>query len=203
MRPRSRLAVSGRPRDLRRAQQQVTAFLRLLHQTLLTADEINANPEYVNVPAYQKLMADKRPFALPFDFFETEGEVYLGALGTTKADLTDTFRPEPKPALPPAPATPSDLDVAFAYLGVPEAERILIFQSDTADQTPYWGPIAAGTTAELDLFMNVSGLAYDQVLDLLTLKTINPALDSVIVNDDLSRTVAALADRIKGYFAPK
>jgi probable HAF family extracellular repeat protein len=30
-----RLAVSGRPRDLRRAQQQVTAFLRLLHQTRL------------------------------------------------------------------------------------------------------------------------------------------------------------------------
>jgi hypothetical protein len=171
---------------LKVTDQKTVIEVRLLHQTLLAADEINAIPEYVNVPAYLKLQADKRPFALPFDFFEAEGEIYLGALGTTKADLADTFRPEPKPAAPPAPATQSDLDVAFAYLGVNEAERALIFQSDTVDQTPYWGPFAAGTSVELDVFMNITGLAYDQVLELLTLQTINPALDSVIVSDDLS-----------------
>jgi hypothetical protein len=34
--------------------------------------------------------------------------------------------------------------------------------------------------------MSATGLSYSQVLELLMLKSINPALDSLIVNDDLS-----------------
>lgn len=170
---------------LKATKQGTGIGVRLVHQTLLTSDEINANPEYVNLPAYDILKTAKRPFSLPFDLFETEGETYLDKLGTKKAELTEAFRPEHEVAVPPGPMTQSDLDMAYAYLGINEAERSLIFQQDL-NQTTYWGSLASGTTAELDLFMDATGLEYEQVLQLLKLKTINPAGDSVILNQDLS-----------------
>jgi Tc toxin complex TcA C-terminal TcB-binding domain/Neuraminidase-like domain/Salmonella virulence plasmid 28.1kDa A protein len=171
---------------LKATNQTANIAVQLVHQTLLSQDAVNANPEYVNIPAYNVLKADVRPFTLPFDLFETEGEIYLSKLGTTKADLIDAFRPEHQPAVAPSAATQSDLDMAYAYLNVNQGERTLIFQADLANQNLYWGPLAGGTTVELDLFMNATGLSYEQVLDLLGLKTINPTQDSVIVSDDLS-----------------
>ncbi|SOE87376.1 virulence plasmid A protein [Burkholderia sp. YR290] len=166
--------------------QGAAISMQLLHQTLLSSDEINANPEYTNIPAYQVLKTDVRPFSLPFDLFETEGEIYLSQLGTAKPELIDAFRPEHLPAVAPSAATQSDLDMAFASLGVNDAERTLIFQADPANQTRYWGALATEVSAELDLFMTATGLSYGQVRELLSLKSINPAQDSVIVNDDLS-----------------
>jgi hypothetical protein len=64
----------------------------LLHQTLLSADEVSANPEYVNVPVYDLLKKQQRPFTLPFDLFETEGELYLEKLGINKYDLIKLSR---------------------------------------------------------------------------------------------------------------
>ncbi len=171
---------------LKVTNQTAAIAVQLVHQTLLSSDEINANPEYTNIPAYNTLKADVRPFTLPFDLFETEGEIYLSKLGTAKPDLIDAFRAEHQAAVPPSAATQSALDMAFAYLGVNEAERVLIFDADPLNQTLYWGSLASGSTVELDLFMNATGLTYSQVLELLAFKSINPALDSVIVNDDLS-----------------
>jgi hypothetical protein len=171
-----------------KATNQTTGIaVQLLHQTLLSSDEINANPEYVNVPAYDILKAAPRPFSLPFDLFETWGELYLGKLGATKTDLIDAFRPAHQPpVLLPSPATQSDYDMAFAYLGVNQGERTLIFQPDLSNQALYWGTLAAGTSVELDQFMTATGLSYQQVIELFLLTSINPAQDSVIVNDDLS-----------------
>ena len=88
--------------------------------------------------------------------------------------------------MPPSAATQSDLDMAFAYLNVNQAERALMFNADPANQNLYWGALAAGSSVELDLFMNATGLSYSQVLELLALKSINPLQDSLIHNDDLS-----------------
>src|ERR1051326_580216 len=168
--------------------------VRLLHETLLAADEISANPEYVNIKAYESVKTATRPFSLPFDLFETEGEVYLEKLGTKKSDLIDAFRKEhilplQPPPIPPPP-TAADLDVAYAYLKINAAERTLIFpsipQDNLASQTAYWSALASGTSAELDLFMTATRLEYEEVLQLLQLKTMNSAPDSIISNDDLS-----------------
>ena len=171
---------------LKATNQGAAISVQLLHQTLLSSDELNANPEYVNIPAYNTLKSDVRPFSLPFDLFETESEIYLSTLGTAKPDLIDAFRQEHEPSVPPSAATQSDLDMAFAYLNVNNGERKLIFAADLPNQNLYWGALSAGTSVELDLFLNATGLSYAQVLELLTLKSINPAQDSVIVNDDLS-----------------
>ena len=171
---------------LKATNQGSSIAVQLLHQTLLASDEINANPEYVNIPAYNILQAAVRPFSLPFDLNETEGELYLSKLGTAKPDLIDAFRPEHQPSVPPSTATQSDLDMAFTYWNVNQIERNLIFQADLANQNLYWGALAAGTSVELDLFMGATGLTYEQVLELLALQSINPAQDSVIVSADLS-----------------
>lgn len=172
---------------LKATDQGAAIGVQLLHETLLSQDEINANPEYVNIGTYNNVLkSDKRPFTLPFDLFETEGELYLSKLGTAKPDLIDIFRAEHQPAVAPSAATQSDLDRAFAYLKVNQAERTLIFQADAPNQNLYWGALSAGASVELDLFMQATGLDYDEVLELLALQTINPLKDSVIVNDDLS-----------------
>jgi hypothetical protein len=178
---------------LKATQQPAGVLVQLTHQTLLTEDEISANPEYTNIPAYNGLKAVKRPFTLPFDLFDTEGQRYLSKLGSAKADLIDAFREEHLtavtglPAYPVSPApTQADLDMAYTYLGVNQGERTLIFQQDLLGQATYWGNVAAGTSAPLDAFMAVTSLTYEQVVQLLTLTTVNPAQDSAISSADLS-----------------
>ena len=178
---------------LKATQQTADISVQLTHQTLLTEDEISANPEYTNIPAYTALKGVKRPFSLPFDLFDTEGGMYLAKLGTTKAQLIDAFREEHAPAVAALPAYPRsppptqfDLDMAYTFLGVNEGERTLIFQPDLLGQSIYWGSIASGNSAPLDQFMAITGLSYKQVLQLLTLQCINPTQDSVILSADLS-----------------
>ncbi len=158
--------------------------LRILHETLLSSDEINANPEYVNILAHDNFIKTaRRPFSLPFDLFETEAELYLAKLGTAKPDLIAAFAIEHDASVPPTAAA---LAIAYAYLGINLAEQTLIFVADTANPTLYWGNLAASSQVELDLFMNYTGLDYPTVLQLLSEYTINPAKDSLIDNQDLS-----------------
>jgi Tc toxin complex TcA C-terminal TcB-binding domain/Neuraminidase-like domain/Salmonella virulence plasmid 28.1kDa A protein len=158
--------------------------IKLLHQTLLSADEVSANPEYINVNVYDNfLRTAQRPYNLPFDLFGTEGELYLQRSGIAKSDLIDAFRKNHDTT--PVPNS-TDLAVAYAWLRVNLAEQTLIFQADTANQMIYWGALASGTTVKVDVFESATGLSYAQILDLLTLQFINPTADSLIEHDGLS-----------------
>jgi hypothetical protein len=160
--------------------------VRLLHQTYYSSEAISAGPEYVNVKVYNDfLKTAKRPFALPFDLFETEGRSYLEKLGVKKADLIDVFRKEDK--LPPG-LSPADIQMAFAWLDINEAEQALIFQPDPTHQSLYWGAAASVTSIQVDVFENLSGLNYQQILDLLAVTFVNHKVApfSVIEHDDLS-----------------
>jgi len=157
--------------------------VRPLHQTFLSSDAIGAGPEYVNTNAYNLLKAAKRPFSLPFDLFETEGELYLEKLGVKKAGLIDTFR---KGGAVAPGAAPEDLTMAYVSLGVNEAEQTLIFQADTTHQGLYWGTAASGNAIQVDIFEQLAGINYSEILNLLRLKFINPSKDSTIEHDDLS-----------------
>lgn len=157
--------------------------VQLLHQTLLSSDEISANPEYVNIPAYNQLKTAQRPFTLPFDFFEMEGEMYLEQLGVPKTDLIAAFVNQHDISGPPSD---SQLSQAYGYLKVNEAERALIFQEDLINQANYWGTLASGTTVKVDDFEQATGLAYGDIVNLLESAFINPSQDTVIEHDDLS-----------------
>ena len=166
-----------------------TVEFRVLHQTLLESDSINAGPEYVNINVYNNFLSvAKAPFGLPFDLFETEGELYLEKLGIKKADLIDIFRKEDHTA----PGTSvSDNKVGYASLGINLAEQTLIFTPDTTHQSLYWGGTATNivTEAEIDVFEKFTGLTYDQILSLIGLQFINPAKDTVIQHADLTPNV--------------
>ncbi len=170
---------------LKLSQQTTAIEIKLLHQTHLSSDEISANPEYTNANAYKIIAAASRPFTLPFDLFEKEGELYLQKLGIRKADLIDILRkPHEQPSAPQNEYTDTDYQVAYAYLGLNHAEETLIFSADVSNQNKYWGNLAS--ISEVDVFLNASGIAYSDLLSLLTLQFINPAQDSLIVSNDLS-----------------
>ncbi len=158
--------------------------VQLLHQTLLSTDELSANPEYTNVKVYDNfLKTARRPFGLPFDLFSTEGNIYLTKLGIGKADLVRIFAKEHLPvANPPA----DELDEAFAYLEISFEERDLIFKEDLVNTTNYWGTLAASASVEVDLFLQYTSLEYADLQTLLNLQFINPLKDSKIDHDDLS-----------------
>ncbi len=77
---------------LKLTQNAANISVQLLHQTLLSTDELSANPEYTNVKVYDNfLKTAQRPFGLPFDLFSTEGNIYLTKLGISKNDLVRIF----------------------------------------------------------------------------------------------------------------
>lgn len=173
---------------LKLTQNTTDIAVQLLHQTLLSADDLSANPEYTNVKVYDNFLkpipsSTTLPFSLPFDLFSTEGEIYLTKLGISKQDLVRIFAAENLPVTTPPT---NELEEAYAYLNVSSEERNLIFKEDFAHQNIYWGTLAASSAVEVDLFLNYTELEYADLLNFLNLKFINPALDSKIDNDDLS-----------------
>lgn len=64
-----------------------------VHQTTLPADQLAAQPEYLNEKAYETLSRTIFPFSLPFDLWHEEESIYLARLGTSRAELLETFYP--------------------------------------------------------------------------------------------------------------
>ncbi len=173
---------------LKLTQNAADISVQLLHQTLLSADELSANPEYTNVKVYDNFLkpipaTPTLPFGLPFDLFSTEGEIYLTKLGISKADLIRLFVQENLPVTNPPS---NELDEAYAYLDVSFEERDLVFEEDLVNQNIYWGTLASSSSVEVDLFLNYTGLEYADLMALLALEFINPVLDSKIDHDNLS-----------------
>lgn len=166
-----------------------TVEVRVLHQTFEDSDTINAGPEYVNTNVYTNFLGTaKAPFSLPFDLYETEGELYLQQLGIKKADLIDIFRKEDH--TPPGTSV-SDVRLGNANLGINLAEQALIFTADPTHQSIYWGGATADITteAEIDTFQGLTNLTYDQILSLISLQFINPKKDIVIQHNNLDADV--------------
>jgi len=162
---------------------------RVLHQTLLRSDAVSAGPEYINLNTYNNfLKTAKRPFTLPFDLFETEGEMYLEKLGVKKADLIETFGADFKTL---TGTTDTEKAIAYASLDINQAERSLITVADTANQTLYWGPDVTSSTTSLPVntFEKISGLNYQQVMDLLSQSVVSPAV--TIVHNDTDHLLSA------------
>jgi hypothetical protein len=160
---------------------------RVLHQTLLPAEAVSAGSEFINVKAYDSLKTAKRPFTLPFDLFNTEGELYLEKLGTKKQDLINIF----SRVGPPVLNSTVDINMGYASLGINQAEQGLIFTADVANQALYWGADASSTAIQVNIFEKLSGLNYTQIVNLLQLTFINPTKNSVIEHDEVTSGITA------------
>lgn len=156
----------------------------ILRQTHNSAEELAANPEYVNEAAYAVLRVQKYPFALPFDLFTEELRAYLKKANIKRADLMDVFRGTQPPNNPMA------LDIAAEYFGIAKDEQPIILLADALNQFVYWGE-PTNTAAEtnlsrVDVFLQKSGLEYNDLLKLLSMKFIKLNSSISVVHLDSS-----------------
>ena len=148
-------------------------FVEILRNTKAKADELRANPQYVNPKAYEKLSAAKYPFALPFDLFEEEVKAALNKVKIERWDLMQKFRGTA------APNNASDEEIAAVYFGiaVPD-EKDIMLQAAPATQFELWGENSnaslLNTIKNVKTFLRVTSLEYNQLLTLLDLEYINP-----------------------------
>ena len=151
-----------------------------LRQTLSTAEELAAAPEYVNSDAYNTLKTAKYAFKLSFDLDHTEAKAYFTRFGISRAELMKDFQ---------SAGNPADEAIAAEKLGLTDAERKLIVTPDAANQQKYWNTTSATASDEMkvvDTFLTKSGLTYKELDLLLSLKFIDPADNLFIKHLDLS-----------------
>ena len=151
-----------------------------LRQTLSSAEELAAAPEYVNSDAYNSLKTAKYAFKLPFDLDHTEAKAYFTRFDIFRAKLMEDFQ---------SAGNPADEAIAAEKLGLTDAERLLIVTPDAANQQKYWNTTSANASDEIkvvDTFLTKSGLTYKELDLFLSLKFIDPAKKLFIKHLDLS-----------------
>lgn len=151
-----------------------------LRQTLSSAEELAAAPEYVNANAYDALRTNAYAFQLPFDLNHTEGKAYFTRFDIPRAELMKDFQ---------LAGNPADEAIAAEKLGLTDAERELIVTPDAANQQPYWNTTAATASDEtkvVDTFLTKTGLTYKELVLLLSLRFIDPAKNLFIKHLDLT-----------------
>ncbi|MEW7277469.1 neuraminidase-like domain-containing protein [Aquimarina sp. 2201CG1-2-11] len=153
-------------------------FAEILRNTKASADELKANPQYVNPEAYKVLREAKHPFGLPFDLYGEEVKASFAKVKVKRWELMQLFKGTA------APNNASDGDIAVVYFGIssdPSAsadEKNIMLQAAPTQQFEFWG--ANNNTALLNkiknvkTFLNVTQLKYNELLTLLDLEFINP-----------------------------
>ena len=151
-----------------------------LRQTLSSAEELAAAPEYVNQAAYDVLRNNAFAFTLPFDLNHTEATAYFSRFDISRAELMADFR---------TGGTPTLEATAAETLGLTDAERKLIVTPDSANQQKYWNttvPTASDEMKIVDTFLTKTGMAYKELDLLLTLAFIDQGNKLFIKHLDLS-----------------
>jgi hypothetical protein len=156
-----------------------------LRQTLSSAEELDAAPEYVNYDAYKELNNRSYAFRLPFDLFHAEANAYLKRFDMERASLMQTFR---------VGANPTNASIAAEKIGLTEKEREIITSrpnpNNNAVQQDFWNVPAPGDTVsylkKVDQFLDRTGLTYKELDLLLKLPFIDQNDNLFIKHDDLS-----------------
>lgn len=152
-------------------ESAVVPFNPAYYQTTGTADELGANPEYLNTGAYNTLAKEIYPWSLPFNLRVEEARTYLKHLGVSRYSLMETFRKNGENQLP------NDLALASEYLGLTTKEQEVITDSSPSEPWLYWGLEQSGNWVEflsnVPVFLEKSGLTYEELDGLLNTRFIN------------------------------
>ncbi|HBZ29535.1 MAG TPA: hypothetical protein DEO56_02920, partial [Nitrosomonas nitrosa] len=139
-------------------------------QTQAEADVLAANPEHLNVAAYNRLAQAIYPWTLPFSLWAAEVHSYLSQIGTQRYALMEAFIPDN--------ASEFMLDTATEYLGLTPQEREIITDSRTNMTASYWGM----ETGEFNILLSdrraavilqQSGLSYKELTAVLEVHAVN------------------------------
>lgn len=141
--------------------------IREMRQTYGTDAELAAAPKYVNQNAYTILANSPIAFGLPFDLAHAEAGSYLTQAGIARADLMRALR---------VGGVPSDAAIAAEAWGLTDAERLLVVTADAGAQQTIWHTPGAApvTLTHVDTFTARTGIAYPDLLEMLTLRWLNP-----------------------------
>ena len=156
-----------------------------LRQTLASAEELAAAPEYVNSDAYNTLKTAKYAFKLPFDLNHTEAKAYFSRFDINRADLMKAFQ---------SAGNPPDEAIASERLGITDAERKIIAETpnpnNNAAQQAFWNVPAPGNVVDyleqVDHFLDRTGLTYRELDLLLRLEFIDKDKNLFIEHEDLA-----------------
>lgn len=165
-------------------------FAEILRNTKNDASELRSYPQYVNPKAYEKLRAAKFPLQLPFDLFAEEVRAAFQKTNLQRWDLMRTLRGV-------APNNPTDGEIAAEYFGISadpvaafdEKRLILVADPSVAGQQVAWGETGSSwltAVGNVKNFLQKTGLEYNELLELLDLKFINPAGDIAVHHLDPS-----------------
>lgn len=151
-----------------------------LRQTLSSAEELSAAPEYVSAAAYNALRSKTSAFQLPFDLNHTEASAYFSRFDIPRAMLMADFQ---------SAGTPADAVIAAEKLNLTDAERQLIITPNPANQKTFWNTSvtpAANEMKTVAAFLTKTGLDYSALNRLLALDFIDPGKLLFIKHLDLS-----------------
>lgn len=164
-------------------------------QTSWAADELRANPEHIHDPAYATLRDAVYPWNLPLNLPLEEARAYLGHLGVPRHEVMETLLTSD---------AASDHTIALEYLGLAQEEANIITGVTTggpvgapspAGDWDFWGLQETGNDVvdrndgtalpakgdwdvvlqRVSIFLQQSGLSYQELLELLGTSFINPA----------------------------
>jgi hypothetical protein len=140
-----------------------------------TAEELRANPQNFNLEAYRELKDAKYPFTLPYHQPLDVIRTFSNYLGVSRYEVMKAINPEPDGANARA--------IAAESLELCE-EEYEVLTGKAFDSTPdpttlheYYGYTSAGDLENLSAvreFLRRSGLAYTDLVELVTTSFINP-----------------------------
>ena len=154
----------------------------VIPQTHDSAEEISANPEYLNPDAYNIVRKEVFPWSLPFDLWAEECRVYLQQLGAARYEIMEVFSDKPRKE------SLIDTGIAREYLGMNSMEWAIVTGYDNLNVPiqpymawEYWGypksPEPSGwlnKVLSVPVFLQKSGLNHAELLELLNTRIVNP-----------------------------
>jgi hypothetical protein len=166
-------------------------FYEETRQTKVGAKELRAYPQYIKPAAYKKLSSAVYPLLLPFNLFTEEVALFLQKSGVQRWQLMQQLLGNA------APNNPTEAEIAAAYFtlsykaGNPDPdEGSVLLTADATNQFKYWGettiPALLNNLKKVDVFLQRTGLAYNDMLSMLDLTFINPGNSIYIEHKDAS-----------------
>ena len=168
-------------------------------QTTLEAPALLAMPENINTAAYDKLKQAVYPWSAPFDLWLEEKRTWLRHMGI---DSWEMMRRLPASG----GGITNEIDLAGESLGLPLLQRAII-TGDTVlidaitGATPaledFYGLTSSGDLINLkgiSLFLKQSGLPYEELLQYLQSRFINPLEKGIVFTDNSCDLETAIFD---------
>lgn len=158
------------------------------YQTSWTEAELVANAEHLNPVAYDAdhLAGQVYPFEMPFNLWLAEARIFLEHLGVSLHDILDTFLREPGADSSAAEeAWLKTMQSAGEYLGLSPLARKVISGDSRKSVEKLWGDPDGDLVAylrEVPNFLKQANLSYDQLLELLSARYVNPFQGTIIIN---------------------